>query len=311
MQQQAAAVAAAMADSSPNYTEHFRDTTNNALSGISNPQTNLVGNGGLPSSSSSIKSLLSSPIPDGNHNGTTNPGHSSTPQQTVAHSFSSAHSANAINQHGVSNHNFSESQNEDLDSSTSSNYHRKKPRGQLNNSTNSMNASSQHNNNNNTNGQLSNSHNSMSVSSHFVDDTDDSDDSSGMLQPQAVLNESAENPFSSISASTSTVALQQRQNDNSNNVNSQLSNQASNMFPSNADFLLHLYQQLPQQQQQQNNVQQNHQFGKFQVPQTPPPPQRSSEHLLGELVTTELLKMSKERRKNVQKRILEILFFDD
>lgn len=38
---------------------------------------------------------------------------------------------------------------------------------------------------------------------------------------------------------------------------------------------------------------------------------RTSEHLLGELVTAELLKMSKDRRKTVQKKILGILFFDD
>lgn len=38
---------------------------------------------------------------------------------------------------------------------------------------------------------------------------------------------------------------------------------------------------------------------------------RSSEQLLGELVTSELLKMSKERKRIVQKKILEILFFDD
>lgn len=38
---------------------------------------------------------------------------------------------------------------------------------------------------------------------------------------------------------------------------------------------------------------------------------RSSEQLLGELVTAELIKMSKDRRRTAQKKILEILFFDD
>lgn len=38
---------------------------------------------------------------------------------------------------------------------------------------------------------------------------------------------------------------------------------------------------------------------------------RNSEQLLGELVTSELLKMPKDRKKHVQKKILEILFFDD
>lgn len=38
---------------------------------------------------------------------------------------------------------------------------------------------------------------------------------------------------------------------------------------------------------------------------------RNSEQLLGELVTSELLKMPRDRKKHVQKKILEILFFDD
>lgn len=38
---------------------------------------------------------------------------------------------------------------------------------------------------------------------------------------------------------------------------------------------------------------------------------RSSDQLLGELVTSELMKMSRDRKKSVQKRILEVLFFDD
>ncbi|XP_055380090.1 histone-lysine N-methyltransferase, H3 lysine-79 specific [Condylostylus longicornis] len=54
------------------------------------------------------------------------------------------------------------------------------------------------------------------------------------------------------------------------------------------DFLLSLYQQFPQTRQV-----------------------RSSEQLLGELVTSELLKMNKEKRRIVQKKILEILFFED
>lgn len=61
-------------------------------------------------------------------------------------------------------------------------------------------------------------------------------------------------------------------------------------FPSPSDFLhpLSIYQQQASRQQVRN-----------------------SEQLLGELVTSELVKMSKERKKIVQKKILEILFFDD
>lgn len=38
---------------------------------------------------------------------------------------------------------------------------------------------------------------------------------------------------------------------------------------------------------------------------------RSSDQLLGELVTSELMKMPKDRKKVVQRKILELLFFDD
>lgn len=38
---------------------------------------------------------------------------------------------------------------------------------------------------------------------------------------------------------------------------------------------------------------------------------RNSDQLLGELVTSELIKMTKDKKKIVQKKILEILFFDD
>lgn len=38
---------------------------------------------------------------------------------------------------------------------------------------------------------------------------------------------------------------------------------------------------------------------------------RNSEQLLGELVTSELMKLPKDRKKIVQRKILEILFFDD
>lgn len=64
-------------------------------------------------------------------------------------------------------------------------------------------------------------------------------------------------------------------------------NATSSSFPNAADFLHPFYQQAVARQ--------------F----------RNSEQLLGELVTSELIKMSKDRKKIVQKKILEILFFDD
>lgn len=63
---------------------------------------------------------------------------------------------------------------------------------------------------------------------------------------------------------------------------------ASSTFPNPGDFLHTLYQQAAVSRQT-----------------------RTSEQLLGELVTNELLKMSKDRKKIAQKKILEILFFDD
>lgn len=85
------------------------------------------------------------------------------------------------------------------------------------------------------------------------------------------------------------------------------------LFPSSNDFLFSLYQQMSPAaaaavavQQQERNIN-----AAASIASTPNSTPRSSEHLLGELVTSELLKMNKERRKTVQKRILEILFFED
>lgn len=77
-------------------------------------------------------------------------------------------------------------------------------------------------------------------------------------------------------------------------------------FP--AEFLYPFYQHATthaqhQRQQQQHNMRQQ--------AATVLPPIRNSEQLLGELVTSELLKMTKERRKLAQKKILKVLFFDD
>ncbi|XP_061389545.1 transcription factor mef2A [Musca vetustissima] len=315
------------------YNEHFRDAATSALSAVvANTATTNGNNGGLHSSSSSMKSPLSSPL-GATQNGSNSAGHSTS---TPNHHTASSASANNLNKH------FNDSQHEDMDSSSSSNY-TKKPRVQLNNSSteNALhhNGSIHHNSlahNNNHHHQLNNSNNSQFGGTNGItgngeeSDEDSDENSASMMQPQSILTDTAnaENPFNSIppaaspapSNASSTNALQRS---NSTHLNTNTPNGVNQptaaMFPTNADFLFQLYQQLPQhqnnlQQQQQQHQQQHQQFGKFQVPQTPPPTptvQRSSEQLLGELVTTELLKMSKERRKSVQKRILEILFFDD
>ncbi|XP_018795949.1 PREDICTED: putative uncharacterized protein DDB_G0286901 isoform X1 [Bactrocera latifrons] len=289
---QAAAVAAAMADSSQNYNEHFRE--GNHLNGNGVAHNGNSSGIGISSSSSSMKSPLSSPLDgvNGNHSG----GNPSTngAQQAASQPSSS-------NQ--ISTHAYNDSNNDELDSSTGSSYHTKKPRVHLNSNVAGM----THNNNLSQQQHPSSHDTSNSTNAQYVEDTeDDSDDNSNsMLQPQAILNDNQINHYDS-SASTSSAAAMQRNPNSSNN------NQQQGMFPANADFLFQLYQQLPHQQQTVTSAQQQqHQhINKFQTPQNPVPA-RSSEHLLGELVTTELLKMTKERRKHVQKRILEILFFDD
>lgn len=343
MQHQQSVAAAMAADSPQNYNDHFRETAGPVLSAVVGGAATLNGSStggntasGLhSSSSSSIKSPLSSPMGvSTHHNGTSN-GHSTpSTQQAAAHSSTTStpnNNAAATNNsnHNFNNHSFNDSHNDDMDSSTSSNYNMKKPRVQLNASTANISASS-HLHHNSSHHSSHGSINNSANNTHFVDDSEDEDtddNSSSLLQPQGLLNEhhSAENPFQTMAASTSGASLNRSHSNssmnNQNNINNHnnisQSPSSSNMFSSNADFLFQLYQQLPQhnhshQQQHNSNVSPTQQFNKFQVPPTPQPTvQRSSEHLLGELVTTELLKMSKERRKNVQKRILEILFFDD
>ncbi|XP_055838294.1 polyglutamine-repeat protein pqn-41 isoform X2 [Episyrphus balteatus] len=98
---------------------------------------------------------------------------------------------------------------------------------------------------------------------------------------------------------------------NMNSINHTSSAAQAGLFPSSNDFLFSLYQQMSPAaaaaavQQQERNI--NAAAASAASPSTA----RSSEHLLGELVTSELLKMNKDRRKTVQKRILEILFFED
>lgn len=90
--------------------------------------------------------------------------------------------------------------------------------------------------------------------------------------------------------------------DDDDHESSSLGRLRSPPFP--ADFLYPFYQHATshaQHQRQQQHAQQ----------QAAPLAVRNSEQLLGELVTSELLKMSKERRKTAQKKILEVLFFDD
>ncbi|XP_055921508.1 ras-interacting protein RIP3 [Eupeodes corollae] len=96
---------------------------------------------------------------------------------------------------------------------------------------------------------------------------------------------------------------------NMNSLNHTPAAASGGLYPSSNDFLFSLYQQMSPAAaaavvQQERNIN-----AAAAVASTSSA--RSSEHLLGELVTSELLKMNKDRRKTVQKRILEILFFED
>ncbi|XP_060659222.1 putative uncharacterized protein DDB_G0277255 [Drosophila nasuta] len=306
-QQQAAAVAAVMADSSQGYQEPYRE--NNV--GINAAQNSAGSTGGLTSTSSSMKSPLSSPLPGISLTGVqeeqATPSGSAAGQQPPVHSSSSV-AGIANNMQVQAAHGYNHKSSDDLHSSTSSggNYHTKKPRVQLNSNGGSY---GQHSANG---GNMVNANGS---SNHFGHDSDDDsdDNSAALMTPQTMLQH--DNHYSnSVNMQRNAANGNMSGNNSSNNNNNnnqqqqpQQHQQHQNMFPANSDFLFQLYQQLPQQA----GTSHASSFGKFQTPPNPPSVHRSSEHLLGELVTTELLKMSKDRRKNVQKRILEILFFDD
>ncbi|KAH8369923.1 hypothetical protein KR093_001484 [Drosophila rubida] len=305
-QQQAAAVAAVMADSSQGYQEPYRENP----VGINAAQNSAGSTGGLTSTSSSMKSPLSSPLPGISLAGVQEeqPAPSGSAagsgQQPPVHSSSSV--AGIANSMQVQPHGYNHKSNDDLHSSTSSNYHTKKPRVQLNSN------GANHGQHSSNGGSMVNANGN---SSHFGHDSDeDSDDNStGLMTPQTMLHDNHySNSVNMQRNANGNMSGNNSSNSNNNNNNQQQlqqqqQQQHQNMFPANSDFLFQLYQQLPQQA----GTSHASNFGKFQSPPNPPSVHRSSEHLLGELVTTELLKMSKDRRKNVQKRILEILFFDD
>ncbi|KAH8372906.1 hypothetical protein KR009_007880 [Drosophila setifemur] len=308
MQQQAAAVAAVMADSSQGYQDQYKDGS----VGISGAQNST---GSLTSTSSSMKSPLSSPlqvIGAGAHHPQQQQHQQSTQQSPapgqqlpVVHSSSSA-AGSAISttsqQQMQQSHIYNSKAPDDLDSSASSNFHMKKPRVQINGSGHNQ--------------MFSNGGNG----SHFVNDSDDdSDDNShDLLEPQVMMQHDNHygNPLAPQRGSGNGNSNANGNNGGSSNnsgsnnqiqQHQQQQQQHQNMFPSNTDFLFQLYQQFPHQASGSHPTN----FGKFQSPPNHPGMQRLSEHLLGELVTTELLKMNKERKKSAQKRILEILFFDD
>ncbi|KAH8336924.1 hypothetical protein KR059_008549 [Drosophila kikkawai] len=305
MQQQAAAVAAVMADSSQGYQEQYKDSSSVGVSGVQNSA------GSLTSTSSSMKSPLSSPLQVISA-GSLHPQQQQSQQSPatggqqlpVVHSSSSAAGSSISTssnmqqmqqqqqQHQQQSHVYNPKANDDLDSSsTSGNFHMKKPRVQIN-------------------GHNQMASNGGGSAGHFGNDSDDdSDDNShDLMEPQVMMHESHYN---------NSMGMQRGNNNGNNNSGSnnqqqqqqqqQQHQQHQNMFPSNTDFLFQLYQQFPHQASGSHPSN----FGKFQTPPSQQGVQRLSEHLLGELVTSELLKMNKERKKSAQKRILEILFFDD
>lgn len=294
---QSAAAAAGLVDSSQGYQEPYRDNT---VSSVSATQNSAGSTGGLTSTSSSMKSPLSSPLTGIDiGNGGQDQEQVTTPS---AQQHPPVHSSSSVDGMAIGNtnmeaqeHGFNHKRGGDsLHSSTANNYHAKRPR-----LLNSSQGQQQHQQQQHQQQQHS------SNGSHYVQDSDDEfDDNSIDLEPTKIMQH--DNHYSN-SINMQRNAANTNINNNNNNNNQQQQQQQQNMFPSNTDFLFQLYQQLPHQTGSSHSSS----FGKFQTPSNPSTMQRSSEHLLGELVTTELLKMNKDRRKNVQKRILEILFFDD
>lgn len=298
---QSAAAAAGLVDSSQGYQEPYRDNT---VSSVSATQNSAGSTGGLTSTSSSMKSPLSSPMTG------IDIGNGGQDQEQVAtpsvQQHPPVHSSSSVDCMGNNNNNKMEAQEhgfnhkssaDSLHSSTANNYHAKRPR--LLNS--SQGQQQQHQQQQHQQQQHS------SNGSHYVQDSDDEfDDNSIDLEPTKImLHDNHYNNSINMQRNAANANI----NNNNNNNNQQQQQQQQNMFSSNTDFLFQLYQQLPHQPGSSHSHSSS--FGKLQTPSNPSTMQRSSEHLLGELVTTELLKMNKDRRKNVQKRILEILFFDD
>lgn len=96
--------------------------------------------------------------------------------------------------------------------------------------------------------------------------------------------------------------------------------QSSNLNNVSTDFLYPLYEQNSQRARKSTSDHTNSTASTFPNPvdllhplyqQAIARQFRSSEQLLGELVTSELMKMPKDRKKVAQRKILEILFFDD
>lgn len=298
---QSAAAAAGLVDSSQGYQEPYRDNT---VSSVSATQNSAGSTGGLTSTSSSMKSPLSSPMTGiyiGNGGQDQEQGAMPSAQQhPPVHSSSSVDVVVNNNNMKAQEHVFNHKGSADsLHSSSTNNYNAKRPR--LLNSNKGQQQQQQHQLQEHQQQQHS------SNASHYVLDSDDEfDDNSIDLEPTKIMQH--DNHYSN-SINMQRNAANAHINNNNNNNNQQQQQQQQNMFPSNTDFLFQLYQQLPHQTGSSHSHSSS--FGKFQTPSNPSTMQRSSEHLLGELVTTELLKMTKDRRKNVQKRILEILFFDD
>lgn len=173
----------------------------------------------------------------------------------------------------------------------------------------------------------------VQMSNKYLPDTSDSDDSPASTMRHAKMlsdNKHAVQQHLHQSQQQQQQILQQQQQKHQQQYNKMFNNASRNMnainhtpsaaqaaaaaaaglYPSSNDFLFSLYQQMSPAaaaaavQQQERNIN-----AAASIASTSSP--RSSEHLLGELVTSELLKMNKDRRKTVQKRILEILFFED
>lgn len=153
-------------------------------------------------------------------------------------------------------------------------------------------------------------------SQHLGENLDDSNrlskrrKSSASIQAGSMnMNSSHKLPPATNSSNNNHILSDDDDDDDHNSPTNPSGRLRSPPFP--ADFLYPFYQHATSHAQHQRQQQHQQQMRQPSAAAVPLPHVRNSEQLLGELVTSELLKMTKERRKIAQKKILKVLFFDD
>lgn len=137
---------------------------------------------------------------------------------------------------------------------------------------------SERNNSHNLNHSHDHQHENQILNNHLLDNEDDPNSNDASDQQSS--------PMNNVPTEFLYPMYEQSTSRNRKSANEHV-NPTSSTFPNPVDLLNPFYQQVIARQL------------------------RNSDQLLGELVTSELMKMSKDRKKVAQRKILEILFFDD